>query len=29
MSVIEIAAFVISIALLIFLFYAMLYPEKL
>ncbi|MDA8266240.1 MAG: K(+)-transporting ATPase subunit F [Actinomycetota bacterium] len=29
MSIIEVAAFVISIALLVFLFYAMLYPEKL
>jgi K+-transporting ATPase KdpF subunit len=29
MSVIEIAAFIISIALMVFLFYAMLYPEKL
>ena len=29
MSVIEIAAFIISIALMIFLFYAMLRPEKL
>ena len=29
MSIIEIAAFVVSIALLVFLFYAMLYPEKL
>jgi len=29
MSIIEIAAFVISIALMIFLFYAMLRPEKL
>lgn len=29
MSVIEVTAFVISIALLVFLFYAMLYPEKL
>ena len=29
MSIIEIAAFIISIALMVFLFYAMLYPEKL
>jgi K+-transporting ATPase KdpF subunit len=29
MSTIEIAAFVTSIAMLVFLFYAMLYPEKL
>ncbi|MDA8398453.1 MAG: K(+)-transporting ATPase subunit F [Actinomycetota bacterium] len=29
MSIIEIAAFIISIALMIFLFYAMLRPEKL
>ena len=29
MSIVEIAAFIISIALLIFLFYAMLRPEKL
>ncbi|MHB1552931.1 MAG: K(+)-transporting ATPase subunit F [Acidimicrobiales bacterium] len=29
MSIIEIAAFIVSIALLVFLFYAMLYPEKL
>ncbi len=29
MSISEVAAFVISIALLVFLFYAMLYPEKL
>ncbi|MDA8071379.1 MAG: K(+)-transporting ATPase subunit F [Actinomycetota bacterium] len=29
MSIIEIVGFVISIALLVFLFYAMLYPEKL
>ena len=29
MSIIEIAAFVVSIVLLVFLFYAMLYPEKL
>lgn len=29
MSVVQIVAFVISIALLVFLFYAMLYPEKL
>ncbi|MDA8282618.1 MAG: K(+)-transporting ATPase subunit F [Actinomycetota bacterium] len=29
MSVIEVAAFIISIALMIFLFYAMLRPEKL
>lgn len=29
MSIIEIAAFVLSIALFVFLFYAMLYPEKL
>ncbi|MHB8245639.1 MAG: K(+)-transporting ATPase subunit F [Acidimicrobiales bacterium] len=29
MSIIEIVAFLISIALLVFLFYAMLYPEKL
>ncbi|MDA8314016.1 MAG: potassium-transporting ATPase subunit F [Actinomycetota bacterium] len=29
MSAIEVAAFVISIVMLVFLFYAMLYPEKL
>ncbi|MDA8359776.1 MAG: K(+)-transporting ATPase subunit F [Actinomycetota bacterium] len=29
MSIIEVAAFIISIALMIFLFYAMLRPEKL
>ena len=29
MNIIEIAAFIVSIALLVFLFYAMLYPEKL
>ena len=29
MSTIEVAAFVISIVMLVFLFYAMLYPEKL
>lgn len=29
MSAIEIVAFVVSIALLVFLFYAMLFPEKL
>ncbi len=29
MSIIEIAAFIISVALLVFLFYAMLRPEKL
>jgi K+-transporting ATPase KdpF subunit len=29
MSIIEIAAFIISIVLMVFLFYAMLYPEKL
>jgi K+-transporting ATPase KdpF subunit len=29
MSIIEIAAFIVSIALMIFLFYAMLRPEKL
>ncbi len=29
MSVIEVAAFIISIALMVFLFYAMLRPEKL
>ena len=29
MNIVDVAAFVISIALLVFLFYAMLYPEKL
>jgi K+-transporting ATPase KdpF subunit len=29
MSIIEVAAFIISIALMVFLFYAMLRPEKL
>ncbi|MDA8301687.1 MAG: K(+)-transporting ATPase subunit F [Actinomycetota bacterium] len=29
MNIVDVAAFVISIGLLVFLFYAMLYPEKL